>query len=290
MEKFLAPKGLKEALEYLYSHPGTRVLAGGTDILVKFHERLDEVPSILDITKLQELKDICVNGDEVRLGALVTHREIEDHPWLKANVPSLCQGATEVGAMQIRNRGTIGGNVVNASPAGDTLPPLVVLGGRVELSSLTGQRTMSLEEFFLGPGKTALKADELLIAITFPTPKPHQGNAYLKLGKRKALAIATASVAVNVTLNDDMTQLEDIRICFGSVAPVPKRCLATEEVLRGKSLTDLPWAEATAALQEDISPIDDIRGTAQYRRDVASVILVRATKQAIRETGAKLYD
>lgn len=290
MEKFLAPKGLKEALEYLYSHPGTRVLAGGTDLLVKFHERLDQVPSLMDITKLQELKGICVGGDEVRLGALATHQEIQEHPWLKENVPALCQGSGEVGAMQIRNRGTIGGNVVNASPAGDTLPPLVVLGGRVELSSLTGQRALSMEEFFLGPGKTALKADELLTAITFPRPKPHQGNAYLKLGKRKALAIATASVAVNVTLNDDMTQLEDIRICFGSVAPVPKRCKTTEAVLKGKDLQNLPLEQAALALQEDISPIDDIRGTAQYRRDAAGAILIRAIKQAIREAGVNLND
>ena len=281
-----SPSTLAEAVAYLQSNPDTKIIAGGSDLLVKHYDKLDTIPGLMGLGKLEELKTVTV-GDEVRIGALVTHHQLMEHPWLRQHAAILCQGAEQVGAPQIRHRGTIGGNIANASPAADTVPPLIALGARVELAGQGMTRTVALEQFFTGPGRTVLQPGEILTAVTFPRPSQGQGGYFLKLGKRKAMAIATGSVAVFVTLSPDQTKLEDIRICLGSVGPTPLRARKTEAVLRGSKLDSLPIESARVQVAAEITPIDDIRGTAEYRRDSSMAILERALAQALIHAGVK---
>lgn len=282
---YYAPSTLSDALTYLDRHSGVKIIAGGTDLLIRHYERLDCLEGIMDIGKIPALTQV-ETGETVRIGALATHQVIGDHPWLQRHTPVLCQGALEVGAPQIRNRGTLGGNLANASPAADTAPPLMVLGAQVELSGPGQRRSVPIEEFFTGPGRTVLQPNQLITAVTFPAPKPNQGGAYIKLGKRKAMAIATVSIALQVTVLDN--KLSDLRICMGSVAPIPLRAVKTEAVLRGQDLSSLPLQEAAAQLRAEITPIDDIRGTAAYRRQAAGTIFRRALLQAIGNAGVEL--
>lgn len=281
---YFAPSTLSEALSYIGGNSQVRVIAGGTDLLVKYYDILDNLVGLMEIGKLAELKGV-EPGEMVRIGALVTHGEIACHPWLMEHVPVLCQGAAAVGAPQIRNRGTLGGNLANASPAADTAPPLVVLQAQVELSDAESVQTVPVEQFFTGPGQTVLKPGQLITAVTFARPRENQGGAYIKLGKRKAMAIATASIAVQLTV--EAGKLSDILICMGSVAPIPLRAKKTEAVLQGQPLDTLPMQEACRELMAEITPIDDIRGTADYRRQVAGTILQRAVTQAIGNAGVK---
>lgn len=282
MTTYFAPSTLSEAVAYMQANRTAKIIAGGTDLLVKHYEELDCLAGLMDLGNLAELKNIKT-GQEVQIGAMVTHGEIAGHPWLLQHVPFLCQGAAAVGGPQIRNRGTLGGNLANASPAADLAPPLIVLGAVAELAG--PQHQAPLEEFFAGPGKTIMQPNQILTGVKFPTPRSNQGGAYLKLGKRKAMAIATASAAVLVTVEDG--RLADLRICLGSVAPVPLRAKKTEELLRGQRLDSLELARAQAQLQAEISPIDDIRGSAEYRRQAAGPLFRRALLQAIKNAGVE---
>ncbi|MTI94152.1 MAG: xanthine dehydrogenase family protein subunit M [Firmicutes bacterium] len=279
-QQYLAPSTLKQATDYLCQHKAATVLAGGTDLLVRHYDDLDLLETIVDIGNLTELQTL-ETGSEVRLGALVSHYQLATDRWLNEHVSLLPRAATEVGAPQIRHRGTLGGNLANASPAADLAPPLIALDAVVELVSADGNRELPLADFFTGPGATKLAAGELITAVRFTKPGPNQGGSFIKLGKRKALAIATASIAVLVTVQGNI--LADVRICLGSVAPVPLRARNTEAVLRGQAVNALPLEAAQACLQTEISPIDDIRGTASYRRETAAAILVHALEQAITE-------
>jgi CO/xanthine dehydrogenase FAD-binding subunit len=281
MTTYFAPSTLSKAVAYMQENQTTKIIAGGTDLLVAHYQELDRLPGLMDIGNIAELKTITT-GQEVEIGALVTHEEIADHPWLQQHVPALCQGAAQVGGPQIRNRGTLGGNLVHASPAADLAPPLMVLGAVVELTG-SSQVQVPLEEFFKGPGKTVMEPNQILTKVKFSKPAANQGGAYLKLGKRKAMAIATASVAVIVTV--DNNRLADLRICLGSVAPVPLRAHKTEDLLRGQRLDLLELAAGERQLQAEISPIDDIRGSAEYRRQAAGPLFRRALLQAINNVG-----
>lgn len=283
MTTYFAPSTLSEAVAYMQENQTAKIIAGGTDLLVKGYEELDSLMGLMDISHLAELKAIKT-GEEVEIGANVTHGEIAGHPWLLQHVPFLCQGAAAVGGPQIRNRGTLGGNLANASPAADLAPPLIVLGAVAVLAG-PQQVQAPLEEFFSGPGKTIMQPNQILTVVKFTRPRSNQGGAYLKLGKRKAMAIATASVAVLVTVEDG--RLADLRICLGSVAPVPLRAKKTEELLRGQRLDSLALTRAQAQLQAEISPIDDIRGSAKYRRQAAGTLFRRALLQAIKNAGVE---
>ncbi|HOC06969.1 MAG: FAD binding domain-containing protein [Bacillota bacterium] len=286
MTTYFAPSTLEEAVAYLQANQTIKIIAGGTDLLVAHYQELDTLPGLMDIGNIAELKTIAT-GEEVEIGALVTHEDIARHPWLQQHVPFLSQGAAQVGGPQIRNRGTIGGNLVHASPAADGAPPLIVLGAVVELTG-SAPVQVPLEEFFIGPGKTVLAPDQILTKVKFSKPAANQGGAFLKLGKRKAMAIATASVAVLVTVDNNC--LTDLRICLGSVGPVPLRARKTEDVLRGQKVDLLDLAAAEKKLQEEISPIDDIRGSAEYRRQAAGALLRRALQQAINNVGVTQND
>jgi len=272
-----APSTLAEATHYLYDYPECNIIAGGTDLLVKYKERVTELPALMGLDWIEELREISHTTSTVRLGAMVTHSRIVNHPWLQENMPALCIAAASIGSRQIRNRGTVGGNLANASPAADLVPPLVVAKGVVEIAGKDGRRRMRLEDFFQGPGKTRLQLGEMIVAVEWPRPGPFQGSSFHKIGKRKAMSISTASAAA--AINFDATgRITDIRLCLGSVGPVPILARRTAEVVCKGGLNSL--AAAVAMLENEIQPISDMRGSAGYRRQAARKMLEQAVHEA----------
>ncbi len=272
---------LNEALQYLHQYGDeTTIIAGGTDVLVKYHERLDELHRVLNIWQLEELKSIRIINDQIEVGSLVTHTQLEDSTIIQQNAPLLAEAAGSVGSPQIRNRGTIGGNVANASPAGDTLTPLLALDASVKFVSLDrGEKVVSLEEFLVGPGRHIMKKDELITALIFPIPKDNTVGAFVKLGYRKALAISTVNAAIMLGLQGNL--IEDCRIALGAVAPTTKRAKLVEELLQGQDVTKSNTFEILGQLEKDIAPISDIRGSQQYRTDIARELVTQGLQKIV---------
>ncbi len=265
-------KTLPEAYAVLAARPaGLRVLAGGTDLMVAINARvgLERIGHVLDIWSVRELRGIILEGAVLRVGALTTYTEILRSPLVQAELPALAAVSREVGAWAIQNRGTLGGNVCNASPAGDTLPLLIAADARLVLGGPRGKRVVPAEEFFLAYRKTMLGADELLLRIEFPLPEPAKRArlAYRKVGTRRAQSISKTLIAVRATPG-----LREVRIAAGCVAPIPLRCRRAEQAA-------MAGGDVRAALQLDISPIDDVRSTAEYRRLVSANVL----EQLLRE-------
>lgn len=281
------PVHLDEALEYLQQYGDqTRILAGGTDLLVRHHGNLDELQRILNICELDELKSIKIVDSQIEIGSLVTHNQLEESAIIQKYVSFLAEAAGAVGAPQIRNRGTIGGNIANASPAGDTLPPLIALDAKVKLCSRNrGEVIVPLTEFLIGPGQNLAKKDELITGITFSIPHHKDQGVFLKLDQRKALTIAVVNVAVMLRLAGDMVQ--DCRIVLGAVAPTPVRVQKTEECLQGKSITEAVISEAIQFLGQEIAPIDDIRGSCQYRYETARQLVEQGIRMSWQRGGRR---
>lgn len=281
-------RSLSETLKTIKELEDPKIIAGGTDFLVRHGEHLWKFPHLVDIGAIKELKGISVEEDKVVLGALVTHQELADNPYLREHALFLVEAAREVGAPQIRNRGTLGGNLVNASPAADLAPPLIALGARGVACSASGCRSFLLQDFFLGPGKADLRSDELLCSVYFAKPKKNSAGSYVKIGQRRALAISVVGLAVFVTLDEEKKKILDIELSIGSVAPRPLLLKETRAVLLGQAVSSLPLTEAKRALTKEISPIDDIRGTREYRLLVSQVVLERALGTALLRLGVQV--
>jgi CO/xanthine dehydrogenase FAD-binding subunit len=267
---------LAEAYAVLAARPrGLRVLAGGTDLMVQLNARvgLERLGHVLDIWKVRELRFIDRRGDALRLGALATYTDLMRSPLVRACLPALADVSREVGAWAIQNRGTIGGNVCNASPAGDTLPILVAAGATFVLGGPRGERRVPAEEFFVAYRKTALRADELLLRIELPVLAPAERLVYRKVGTRKAQSISRTFLAVRATAVEG--KLSGLRVAAGCVAPIPLRCAATEAAIEGRALDPGTLAAARAALLSEVRPISDVRATAEYRAHVSANVLER---------------
>jgi len=269
---------LKECL----SQPGARILAGGTDIVPQMRQGKFLAPIIVDTSGVKTMRFIEDQGSEIVLGALTTHQEAADSPLLQNINPALVTAAESIGCQQTRCRGTLGGNIANASPAADTLPPLLIFDATLLLQSLEGERRISLEEFLLGPGQTDLREGEFIHSISFKPMVGSWGAVFIKVGKRSGMAISVASTAVAVELNDK-GKISDIRIALGSVAPTVVRCRKIEKALLGKEPEPALMKEIHDASQEEISPITDIRSTAEYRDHAAEVIIHRALESAVEQ-------
>lgn len=259
---FYRPATLTEALE-LKSRLGRDgvFLAGGTDLVVGVAKGRLEIGHWIDLSLLGELCYVEPEGDGLRIGALCTHAMLEASPWR-----ALAQAARLVGGPQIRNRGTVAGNLGTASPAGDVNVALLALDGEVELLSLGGSRRVPLSEFFLAPGKTVIEPDELIVAVRVPAASD---SGFLKIGKRLSVAISVVSCAV-AKLRDGR-----IRIALGSVAPTPMRAYRAEALLHDHGLSADTIAEAARLVAEEVRPIDDHRASADYRRFVSGVLARR---------------
>ena len=266
------PGTLTEALGLLAGEPGTwQPFAGGTDLMVLLEAGKLSHKRFVSLSKLDDLRGIELTPDAVVLGALTTYTEVQRHPVLQTEFPLLCAAARETGSVATQNRGTLGGNIVNASPAADSPPALLVYDAEIKLISTRGAHWQPYHGFHTGYKKMQLAPDELLRAIRLPRrPKPWR-QYYRKVGTRKAQAISKVCFAGAARM--EAGAIRDIRIALGSVAPIVLRAVKTEDALRGAKLAPAIIAEAKETLAREISPIDDIRSTARYRLRVTQNLL-----------------
>ena len=282
---YFRPDTTSELLTLL-EQKSARVIAGGTDVIPRMRRGFFLSNCLVDISKLDELRFIREKDDQIEIGTLTTHADLLSSSLLQEKSPALVQAAATIGCPQTRQRGTLGGNLVNSSPAADTLPPLLVLQAMVHLVSAQGERSMNLEDFLLGPGKTSLREGEFLHSVKFKQPTGNWGMLFSKLGKRSGMAIALASAAVYLEL-DDLDRLKTARLALGSVAPKAVRCPHVEMVLEGAIPNSSLFTSAGQAVKADIDPIDDLRASAAYRTHVCGVLVPRALNEAWQQAMAR---
>jgi len=262
------PRNLADALERMAREPGVwRPFAGGTDLMVLLEAGKLPHRQFLSIWKLPELRGIAVTPEFVTLGALTTYSEVRWHEVLRREFPLLCRAAAETGSIATQNRGTLGGNIANASPAADSPPALLVYDAELELVSACGERWVAFHGFWKGYKKLEMRDDELIRRIRLPRNKSGWTHFYRKVGSRRAQAISKVCLAG--TALQESGSIADVRIALGSVAPIVLRATETEKILRGQKLTAQIVRTAEKALAREITPIDDIRSTARYRLRVA---------------------
>lgn len=276
---FIQPGTLPDLLDALNDTRGN-VVAGGTDILPRMKHGLFPTAVLVDASRITELSFIRELEDQITIGALTTHQELTTSPVIQSANPALVAAAESIGCIQTRHRGTLGGNLVNASPAGDTIPPLIVFDTQVHLFCKGGERTIPLRDFLEGPGKPKLVPGELLHSVRYPRLKGAWGAAFQKMGKRKGMAIAVVSVAVAVHL-DPAGVVQTVKIALGSVAPTVVCSPKAEQLLIGTEAGPEAVRAASEAVLEDISPISDVRSTAEYRKHAARVLTRRTLDQAL---------
>ena len=266
------PANLAEALRLLADAPSIwKPFAGGTDLMVLLEAGNLAHQRFISLWHLPELRGITVTDDHITLGAMTTYTQMQAHPVLQSEFPLLCQAASWTGSVAIQNRGTLGGNIANASPAADSLPALLVYEAELELISANGSRWVDYRGFHTGYKTIAMRDDEIIKAIRLPRTTKGWLQHSRKVGTRKAQAIAKVCIAALAQFEDET--IKDIRLALGSVAPVPVRCLQTEAVLRNRVIDDATINAARAALASEITPIDDVRSTAEYRLRVAANLL-----------------
>ena len=280
--RFLQPTNWQEALETMSAHPEARPISGGTDLMVELNFDRERPESVIDLTRVPELREWGTEDGHLRIGAGVTYSRVIAE--LGERLPGLSIASRTVGSPQIRNRGTVGGNLGTASPAGDALPPLYVSDAEVELASVDGTRRVPVADFVIAPKKTAIEPGELISA--FHVPEAGGPQQYAKVGPRNAMVIAVCSLALAIH-----PQEGTVRVCVGSVGPTPIRAYGAEEFIRGVLEEERLW-ESRGELKEaalgrfgDLvagaaRPIDDVRGSGGYRRHAVGVLARRALRWA----------
>ncbi len=276
--EYIAPHSINELCQVLQT-TGGKIVAGGTDVLPQMRNSKQHPATLIDISHIADIRYICESDGEITIGALTTWSDILESPLIRNTAPALSQAAARVGAPMTRNRGTLGGNLGNASPAADSLPPLLTLDAKVHLISQSGQRQIPLNDFLSGPGKTQIKAEECIWQVSYKKINQPFANTFLKLGPRQGMTISIASVAVLLSL-EATGKIALARVALGAVAPTAVRCPETEAFLVGKEPSGTLWQEAAQRVTKEISPIDDVRGTREYRSHVASILTRRALETA----------
>jgi CO/xanthine dehydrogenase FAD-binding subunit len=267
----ITPAGVPEALALLADDPSARPFAGGTDLMVLLEAGQLPHGRYVSLWGLRDLRGITEHDDMVAIGALSTYTEIRQSDLLASHYPMLVHAASETGGVATQNRGTIGGNIANASPAADSPPALLAYDAVLELQSAAGSRRVEYRNFHTGYKKMDLRSGEIIARVLLPVRTAGWRDFYRKVGTRKAQAISKVCIAGSILI--ERSTVADIRLAVGSVAPCVVRCEAAERALRGRSIEARAIAEATAALASDIAPIDDLRSTARYRLRVAQNLL-----------------
>lgn len=275
--QFYSAKSISDALHFL-SEKGdrTRILAGGTDLIPRLRQENSLPDFVLNVLEIERLNGITELNHILRIGATTTHTQLVESGLLQRSCPSLVQAAASIGGPLIRNRGTMGGNIANASPAADLAPVLLAMDAEGVLMSEMGTRVVALKDFFLGPGKTLRNPNELLVEISIPLPKGT--NLFLKLGRRQAMSLSIVNVAV--CLEMEGRNCRDAKIALGSVAATPIRCPRAENLLRDKEIDPELISKCAGEAMAMSKPVDDQRATAWYRRQAGEVFLKRALFQA----------
>ena len=284
--EYLEPKSLQQALEWLNTHRGrARVLAGGTDLYLRLRKHVFLPDYVIDLKRVPELDYITPNrGGGVQIGPTALQDEVARSAVIQQLYPALAEAALWVGAVQTRNRATVVGNLCNASPAADTAPALLSYSAQVKIASVTGERSVPLEEFFVGPGRTVLQDNELVAEVILPAPRPRTGGAFFRR-TRTAMDIAVVCGATVLNLTNGTCQ--EARISLGAVGPTPLRAVRAEAVLQGHTLTEQRLDEASRIASEEARPIDDVRGSAEYRREMVHVLTRRGLGQALERAQAR---
>ncbi len=274
MRRIFLPRSLNELWAVIADEPAARVYAGGTDLLVAMRSGMVDPPALICLERLADLQGVREEGEDLWLGAATTHSALLKNPLIRQHLPVLAQALQTLGSPPIRNMGTIGGNICTASPAGDTLPPLYVLAAEVELHGKAGIRRVPLHQFITGPGQTLLGAGEILTGIRIRKPPGVNHQRFTKVGQRQALACCIASLAALLEISAAGV-VEAARLAWGSVGPTVVTSSAAEAALTGAVLSRESLDQAAVFARRDVAPIDDIRASAAYRREVAGNLLLR---------------
>lgn len=284
--EFSSPGSLPEACRLL-AVTGRRPIAGGTDVIPQMRDGRFQADGLVDLGRLDDLRGIDRIDGRIAIGSLTTYTTMRDSSFLREHAPILAQVSGEIGGRQTQNRGTLGGNIANASPAGDTLPVLLALDAELDLISDAGERSMPLVDFLRGPGRTALMPGELIRRVCFaPLPKDAR-SLFLRLGNRRGMLISVVSAAL-VLARDEDGRVRDCRIALGAVAPVPIRCPGAEAMLLGRRLDSGLIAAVATAAAAACRPIDDVRASADYRRHGVQVLVRRGLKRLTEAEGGSI--
>jgi CO/xanthine dehydrogenase FAD-binding subunit len=258
-----------------------KLLAGGTDLLVKMKKRIASAENLVSLGEIRELHKKEHGNGQLVLSAGLTAAELGQAEEMSGEYNALIMAANSLGSPLIRNLATIGGNLVSARPAADLPPPLMAYGARVVLKKVSGERIVSLDDFFRGPGETVMQPDEILTTILIDKPPPYSGSGYIKLGVRKTLEISLVNVAACISIGSQDGTIKTARVVLGAVAPTPMRAASAEKVLLGEEPNESLFVEAGEAAARDSRPIDDFRGSAEYRRAMVAVLTRRALNMAL---------
>lgn len=280
---YLEPVSVEEAVDLLARYgPEARVLAGGTDLIVQMKMERLAPRYLVSIGRVPGLEGIGVQDGRTRIGARTSIRTLRNDPWVRARYPVLAEACASFSTTQVQVMGTLGGNLGNASPASDTAPALIAYGAEAVVQGPKGARRVPVEEFFVGPGRSVLEPGELLVAVELPPPRPGTGGAFLKVS-RVAADLAKVNAAVVLVREGD--RIADARLAFGAVAPTPLRARRAEAVLVGQRFSEEVVAEAAWVASEEVSPIDDVRSSAWYRREITRVLAYDGLHRAWERAG-----
>ncbi|WP_435218676.1 FAD binding domain-containing protein [Luminiphilus sp. nBUS_07] len=279
VQEFVAPKSLPEAQGIFANDSSASWLAGGTDLLVGIRLGMRDPSRIIDLKQIPELMALDVSGDSILIGAAASAYDILHNSEIGSLCPGLADALDLIGSTQIQGRCSAGGNLCNASPAADSIPALIANGAVCRILGSSGERLLPVEDFIVGPGKNALKSDELLVQLVLPKPMPATSDAYLRLTPRTEMDIAVAGTGVSITL-DTAGICTAARVAIGAVAPTPLLVEAAGQALVGSKLEDDAIDSAVTAVRAAASPISDKRGSAQYRTHVVGVLVKRAIQRA----------
>jgi CO/xanthine dehydrogenase FAD-binding subunit len=279
---YRTPNTIEEATDLLSRNSGkAKLIAGGTDLVISLRNGDQNPQLIIDVTRIEELRNIREKNGTISIGAAVTHSEIALSPLIRKYAKVLSDAASEIGSPQIRNVGTIGGNIVNASPAADTLPPLMVLNAIGLVVSNEGEKQVPIYQLFKGPYETSLKPHELLVRVTFQKLSSGMRGSFVRLARRDAMAIARMSVAIVLEMEKRKKQIRDIRIAGGSVTPTPQRFYEAEDLLRGKSPDEETLQRTSLKISEMMINRTGIRPSTPYKRPVIEALFIRGMRMAL---------
>jgi len=284
--QYSEPSTLKEAFSILAKTEGAMVMAGGTDVIVSMREGKITPSHIVNIKRIAGLDRIQPSAEGgLSVGALATIGAVENSAIVRNAFPMVAEAAHQLGSLPVRNRATVGGNLCNSSPSADMAQPLVALGAVAKIAGPKGRRSVKLEEFFKGPGKTTLSRTEILTEIRIPNPPKDSFSAFMKHGPRQCMDIATVNAAIMVTMKGKVCA--DAKIVLGAVAPVPMRARKAEAEIRGKLVEDEIVCKVGEIAANECVPISDVRGSADYRREVVNVLIRRLFSKALGSRASK---
>lgn len=282
LTEYTAPASLEEAL-HVKKEQGAeaRVIAGGTDLILRMRDKALSPSVLIDLRRIS-MNVISLEGGEMRLGSFVSLSQVLESADIERLFPALCEACREFAGPPIRNRATLGGNIVNASPAADLVPPLIAYDASIVLSSTGGDRVLPLLEFFTGPGRSVLEPDEILTEIRLPLMPPSSAATFIKLGQRRSMAISQVNLTTRLSV-DNSAAVTAARIVLGAVAPVPMRALAAEEMLAGEELSEEIISQAAQKARAEVTPISDVRASLGYRLEMTEVLVRRALQATLDE-------